>query len=179
MTEETTTIACTLPEATREERRTRLRDGLFAKVRETRELPDGLAFALPGDAEAEAREVAAFEAGCCGFARYEVRRDGDDTVWLEVRGPEGTKDFVRRMLEAPERPAPARAEPGPTMRRGLWGIGAGVVALLLCDVPILLGIAGAGALGLGLEAAGAVAILAGLGAVALALRRRRRGEARG
>ena len=181
MNEPSPKIECTLPEAPREERRALLRDGFFARVRETRELPDGFAFALPGDAEAAARDLAAFESDCCGFARWEVRREGADTVWLDVRGPEGTKDFIRRMLSEREVPAPDGAGGGGdaerTLRRGAFGLGAGIVALLACEVPILLGIAGAGAIGLGLEVVGGAALLAGLAAVGRGLWRRRRGSA--
>ena len=112
---ESEAIACTLDPEARKHRREELRGGLLSRVLEAHELADGWALALPMGSEDEARAFVAFEEGCCGFARYAVRRDdAAGRVWLEIRGPEGTRKFVARNL-----PAGLLASDAPLRRAGL------------------------------------------------------------
>jgi hypothetical protein len=94
-------IACTLSQERRALRREEIRAGFMPRIRRVRELADGYAFGLdltPAD-EAEARDFAAFESECCSFASYDVQRDeAESAIWLSVRGPAGTREFVRKLV---------------------------------------------------------------------------------
>lgn len=93
-----TTVACTLPLEDRNRRRAEIRRDLVPFVLETRDLDDGLALRFPAERRGDVEAFVDFERGCCGFAGFEVR-SSDDGVWLEIRGPAGTRDFARRMLD--------------------------------------------------------------------------------
>lgn len=90
-------IACSLPEpglaARQEEASSLLRLSL-----RTEELEDGYAFEFDGAAET-ARQLVDFisaERSCCRFFLFElVFQPGEGSILLRVRGPEGTKEFVR------------------------------------------------------------------------------------
>jgi mercuric ion transport protein len=191
-TNQVSDVACSLSEERQAERRKELRSGIMSRVRRVRELPDGYAFGLgldPAD-EAEAQDFVAFESQCCGFANYEVRRDeAQSTLWLSVRGPGGTKTFVKQL--APESMAiePCEDEAAATgqkslLRAGLAGAGAALFALICCATPILgltlgaLGLgAAAAAAGFWLDAIAAPVLLASLAVIGTALWRRRRQRA--
>jgi mercuric ion transport protein len=180
-------IDCTLSKERRAERREEIRSGIMQRIRRVRELPDGYAFGLDlcaGD-EAAARDFVAFERECCGFARYDVARDEAESVlWLSVRGPGGTKDFVKQL--APSGIAIEPAQPGDgggqerLLRAGFAGIGAAIFAIVCCATPMLA--VALGAMGLGaavasasswLDAAIAPLLLASLLAIGVATWRRR------
>ena len=96
-------IACTLPEPERRARRHELRRGFARRITGARELEDGVAFrfALDAETEAQVRAFAEFESGCCAFAEFDTRRDeANGVLWLDVRGPEGTKEFVSAWIPA-------------------------------------------------------------------------------
>jgi hypothetical protein len=70
---------------------------LFALKAGVRELPNGYAIQLPGDARTIqlAAEWAAAERACCPFFDIDLRleREGGP-VWLTLTGREGTKQFI-------------------------------------------------------------------------------------
>ena len=183
-------VACSLSEERQAERRKELRSGIMSRVRRVCELPDGYAFGLglSESNEAEARAFVAFESVCCGFANYQVQRDeAQSTLWLSVRGPGGTKDFVKQL--APEaiavEPWEEAAEGQQSLlRAGLAGAGAALLALICCATPILgtalgaLGLAASvAAVGFWLDAIAGLVLLASLVAIGAALWRRRRHSA--
>lgn len=71
---------------------------VFRAAEEIRELPDGYAFRLTGDAETLTRvaEFIALERLCCPFLSFalEVEPEGGP-VWLRLTGREGAKAFIR------------------------------------------------------------------------------------
>ena len=93
-------VACSLSEEAQRLRLAELREGMLRLIHEVRELPDGLAFRFDRtpQAEEEVRAFIDFELGCCSFARYEVRRDEAAALWLEIRGPDGTRDLLEALV---------------------------------------------------------------------------------
>jgi hypothetical protein len=183
-------IDCTLSKEQRAERREEIRSGIMQRIRRVRELPDGYAFGFDlcaGD-EAAAHDFVAFERECCGFARYDVARDeAESVIWLSVRGPGGTKEFVKQL--APPGIAIESVRPGDgggqkrLLRAGIAGFGAAVFAIVCCATPMLA--VALGAIGLGaavatasswLDAAIAPLLLASLLAIGVATWRRRAGR---
>jgi hypothetical protein len=152
-TPDETPIACTLDEAALRQRRAEIRAGIARQVAVTLELSDGLAFGFPASPalRAELDEFVAFERACCGFADFQVRAGPEaDRLWLEVRGPEGTADFVRGMLDDDVRdPTPTQAPSRDTrlVKLGVRGLGGAFVALLLCETPLLAALLVASGLG--------------------------------
>jgi hypothetical protein len=99
--EEEPAVVCTLTEPELRERRAGLLHDLRERVEEIRELESGVAFGLPGDdaALALATEVIRLERRCCAFLRFrlDVRPDSAP-FWLEITGPEGTREMIRTMF---------------------------------------------------------------------------------
>ena len=90
-------IACTLTNSELQERRSNLLQKVRRVVVEVRELDDGYAYSFPSEGE-WLRELAGLidlERECCPFLRFRltVEANGGPT-WLELTGPEGTKDFL-------------------------------------------------------------------------------------
>ncbi len=71
---------------------------VFRAAEEIRELADGYAFRLPGDAEtlSKAAEFIALERLCCPFLGFalEVEPEGGP-IWLRPTGRVGVKAFIR------------------------------------------------------------------------------------
>lgn len=75
------------------------------RITKVEDLDDGIAVRLAPleDARAEAAAFVDFERQCCGFATFELRCDeADDALWIEIRGPEGTKAFFDELLSNPD-----------------------------------------------------------------------------
>jgi hypothetical protein len=179
-------IACTLSEEQQAERRKELRSGIMQRVRRVRELSDGYEFGLDANGANEAcvDDFVAFESECCGFASYRVRRDEAlSAIWLSVRGPGGTKAFVRQL--APESITIEPASTGGSkekrlLRGGIAGLGTALIAIVCCTTPLLAIALGSIGLGTAVVSAGewldraiVPVVLASLLAIGLALRRRR------
>ncbi len=186
MSEPDPVIACTLPESERRARREELRRGFASLITGTRELEDGVAFrfSLDPETEQEVRAFAEFESRCCAFAEFDMRRDqANGVLWLDIRGPEGTREFVSRWI--PQNHARRADEKGQTdgekraFRFGLAGLGGGAVALICCATPALpfalglLGLAGAlSIIGGWLDAGAWLLLVASCAPLAWAVRRR-------
>ncbi len=71
---------------------------------EVRELPDGYALRFPGEGGwlATLAELIRCERECCPFLRLELHAEQQDgPLWLRLRGPAGTKEFVVGLLALP------------------------------------------------------------------------------
>jgi hypothetical protein len=91
-------FACNMKAMTKSERATyaELADALRGAVLETRELPNGYGFRLPASALGTAAEWVALERKCCPFFTFTINVGRDaGPVWLEVKGSEGVKTFIR------------------------------------------------------------------------------------
>ena len=95
-------VACALS-ATDQARRGDAIAPLFGALQETRELPDGYALRFPGGETRAARLLAliAQERACCPFFTFAlVFEPRQGPLWLHLRGPAGTKEFVASLLAA-------------------------------------------------------------------------------
>jgi hypothetical protein len=96
-------IACTLSSEDQRRRRDEIASLIAGASPESRRLSDGYALRFPGD-EIWASRLLAFivgERACCPFFTFELifePRQGQ--IWLHLRGPAGTPDFVAGMLSA-------------------------------------------------------------------------------
>ncbi len=92
-------LACTLSAFAPDERRLHLSaiEEVFGAVEETRELPDGYAFRLPGDS-GWVLKVAHFitqERLCCPFFGFSLQLEPEgEALWLGLTGREGIKPFI-------------------------------------------------------------------------------------
>jgi hypothetical protein len=91
-------IACGLSDLAQRKRREELSRQLFSGCQRTDELDDGYEFVFPGGPEWAEKLVrfVASERVCCPFFGFEmIFESGQGPISLRVRGPEGTKEFVR------------------------------------------------------------------------------------
>jgi arsenate reductase len=71
---------------------------LFAQAKTMHELPDGVAFELPNDADTltQATQFIADERRCCPFLRFTLDLEPDGgPLWLRLSGREGVKPFLQ------------------------------------------------------------------------------------
>lgn len=103
-------LACRLDalDSGERERHAQLFRELAASVAEVEELPDGLAIRFPSKPYIFLRlaEWMELERACCPFLEFGlIFENRVPTMRLELRGPEGVKDFLR--AELPFAPQPA------------------------------------------------------------------------
>ena len=94
-------VVCSLPAEEIAERRDAVLARLLESRLETRELPDGIAFRFAPSSEQLAAlvEVIDFERQCCRFLRFRLTVEpGIGPVWLELTGPEGTREMLMTEL---------------------------------------------------------------------------------
>lgn len=92
-------IACNLPDREQTTRGDELQD-LLSGVEEEAELADGWAYRFPGSEDWMTRlaDFIRFERKCCPFLTFELVFAPDNgPVWLRLRGPEGTKEWLKEM----------------------------------------------------------------------------------
>ena len=94
-------LVCTLTSSEMKERKATVIANLQKELIEKKELKDGYAFKFKGT-DAMVDELASFiktERECCSFFTFNLSIAGDKrTVWLELSGPEGAKDFIKTEL---------------------------------------------------------------------------------
>ena len=70
---------------------------------ETKELDHGYAYRFPSGANwiAELAQLITFERECCPFLLFQLRLEpANGPLWLELTGPEGTKEFLLSLFTA-------------------------------------------------------------------------------
>ncbi len=90
-------IACSLTDSELQERRRRVLQKVRSAVVEVRELEDGYAYSFPSGGErlSELAQLVDLERQCCPFMRFCLTVESDNgPIWLEMTGPEGTKEFL-------------------------------------------------------------------------------------
>lgn len=95
-------VACTLTGPELQERRRQVLRKVGEAVLEVKDLGDGYAYRFPTDEVwiAELAKLITFERQCCPFLKFNVRIEpGAGPIWLELTGPEGTKDFLNSLFE--------------------------------------------------------------------------------
>lgn len=94
-------IVCTLTDTELEQRRKTTLDGLIAQAEEMTALEEGYSFRFkPTDSILE--EIVSLiqkERRCCRFLCFNLRvMPEEGPIWLELIGPEGTKEFLETTL---------------------------------------------------------------------------------
>jgi len=96
-------IACNLPDAEFQARRAAVLKTIKAAVVEVKELGNGYAYRFPSDESwlPKLTQLIAAERACCPFLRFNLRLEpSGGPIWLELTGPEGTKDFLHSLFSA-------------------------------------------------------------------------------
>ena len=94
-------IACTLSDADFRQRREELLKTVAAAVVKKQVLTDGFAYCFSSEAKwiAELAQLITFERECCPFLKFNLRiGPGSGPIWLELTGPEGTKEFLTTLF---------------------------------------------------------------------------------
>lgn len=90
-------VACSLTEPELRERRGGVLQKFRDSVAEVRETGEGYAYRLPSDGAwlLEVATLVDLERRCCPFLRFQITVEpGGGPIWLELSGPQGTKDFL-------------------------------------------------------------------------------------
>ena len=96
-------IACGLTDPEFQRRQTELLRIFQGALLETKELDDGYAYRFPSGANwiAELAQLITFERECCPFLRFNLRLEpANGPLWLELTGPQGTKDFLQALFSS-------------------------------------------------------------------------------
>ena len=91
-----TTVSCQLTSTELQERKRTVIASLGKQVQEKKELPDGYAYRFLGT-DTVLDELISFiktERQCCGFFDFGLSVHNEGSVWLELTGPKGAKDFI-------------------------------------------------------------------------------------
>jgi hypothetical protein len=94
-------VSCSLNERELAERRAGILADLRARRREARWLLNGASFRFAADPAmlAALAEFIQLESKCCPFLRFRLTVEpGGGPVWLELTGPEGTREFLQAEL---------------------------------------------------------------------------------
>jgi hypothetical protein len=94
-------IACNLTEPQFQLRRAELLSTFRDALLETKELEDGFAYRFPADEKSITglAQLITFERECCPFLQFKLRVEAaNGPVWLELSGPEGTKEFLKSLF---------------------------------------------------------------------------------
>ncbi|HEX9395010.1 MAG TPA: hypothetical protein VF923_10165 [Gemmatimonadales bacterium] len=90
-------VACSLTTPELRARRAAVLTFVRAHLSERRDLPNGIGLRFPADSSVIARvaELMDAERQCCPFLELRLTVTPDrGPVWLELTGPEGTRDFL-------------------------------------------------------------------------------------
>ena len=90
-------IACSLTDSQLQERRRTVLHKVRSAVDEIRELDSGYAYSFPSNGEwlIEVAQLVNLERECCPFLQFAIKVAPDNgPIWLEMTGPEGTKEFL-------------------------------------------------------------------------------------
>ena len=102
MSELSLPIACTLSDSELRDRRETVLQKVRGAVSEVKEIENGYAYQFPsGDGMTlELARLIDLEHRCCPFLRFQLTIEpGQGPIWLEMTGPEGTKDFLSEIFK--------------------------------------------------------------------------------
>jgi hypothetical protein len=94
-------IVCTLTDSELQKRRADIEESFRERLQESRPLDNGYAFRFNGDdASLNALvDLIRLERACCRFLQFQLKLDsGNGPLWLEITGPEGTRNFIETEL---------------------------------------------------------------------------------
>ncbi len=95
------TLSCKLTSPELQQRKKTVLAELRQQVLSKKELPDGFAYKFPGT-DAIIDSLASFiktERQCCDFFDFKLSLNTDNSIWLELSGPEGAKEFIEVELK--------------------------------------------------------------------------------
>ena len=94
-------VACSLTTAELQQRRRTVLDVVRDAVEETIELKDGFAYRFPATSDLinQLATLVELERQCCPFLRFRTTVEAaDGPIWLELTGPQGTKEFLASLF---------------------------------------------------------------------------------
>jgi hypothetical protein len=98
-------VRCLLPDPDLRERRAEIVATLGGTVEAVEELPDGYRLRFRADQAEVLMEFVRIERACCPFMRYTLEFEPENgPLWFSLTGPEGTKDFLKPLLESIDAP---------------------------------------------------------------------------
>ena len=89
--------ACSLTDSELQERRLNVLQRIRSMVSEVKEIEHGFIYRFPSDGNSirELANLVELEHQCCPFLKFSITVEaGDGPFWLEMSGPEGTKEFL-------------------------------------------------------------------------------------
>ncbi len=94
-------VACSLMDSELQERRRNVLQKVRSAVSEVKETANGFIYRFPSDGAwvKELADLVELEHQCCPFLKFSITVEaGDSPVWLEISGPEGTKEFLNEVF---------------------------------------------------------------------------------
>lgn len=94
-------VACSLMDSELQERRRNVLDKVRTVVSEVKEIENGFIYRLPSDGSwiKELANLVELEHQCCPFLKFNITVEpGDGPIWLEMTGPQGTKEFLAEVF---------------------------------------------------------------------------------
>lgn len=94
-------VACSLTGPELQERRSNVLRKVGRSVVETVEVENGYSYRFPADDEwlVELVNLVRLERCCCPFLAFKISAEpGGGSIWLELTGPGGTKEFLSSFL---------------------------------------------------------------------------------
>ena len=161
---------CSLPPADLHDRVTLIRTEILPLARRTQALPNGRAWEFARDAALQSKlgALVSFERECCGGLDWNLDVEAE-TLRLRVEGIAPDSDFFAPLVGDAEVGNGAGARKA--LGAGAGGILAGLAAMVVCELPLLLGVIGLGAAPF-LDAFAAAALALGAGLLGWGLWRR-------
>ena len=97
-------ISCSLSESDLDKRRSGILKRILNDVTGVEELESGYRYGFPADDAVLENlvEVINFERKCCPFLSFRlIANSGETKFWLELTGPDGTKESIVSLLNLP------------------------------------------------------------------------------
>ena len=101
MSEPNLPIACVLSESELRERRETVLQKVRSAISDVKEIENGYVYQFPSSVgmTMELAHLIDLERQCCPFLRFQLTIEpGHGPIWLQLTGPEGTKDFLSEVF---------------------------------------------------------------------------------
>ena len=95
-------VACSLIDRELQERRRDVLQKVRSVVSQVEELENGFRYRFPSDDGriTELANLVELEHRCCPFLKFKMTVEpGDGAIWLQMTGPQGTKEFLAEVFE--------------------------------------------------------------------------------
>ncbi|MFN4247913.1 MAG: hypothetical protein ACK4EY_09315 [Flavipsychrobacter sp.] len=95
------TLSCKLTSPELRKRKEEVIAELKKEILEKKELPDGYSYKFNGsdDMLDKVNSFIKSERLCCDFFNFKITLTNDTSLWLDIYGPEGAKEFITTELE--------------------------------------------------------------------------------